>query len=48
MFERDLYTVREDIGSLTYGIIATSTASFDYQVMITAADGSAICKLQGM
>ena len=48
MFERDLYTVREDIGSLTYGIVATSTASFGYQVMITAVNGSAICKLQGM
>ena len=48
MLVRDLYTVREDIGSLTYGIVATSTASFGYQVVITAADGSAICKLQGM
>ena len=48
MFERDLYTVREDIGSLSYAVVASSTASFDYQMVITAVDGSAICKLQGM
>ena len=48
MFERSLYIVREDSGSLSYRIAATSAASFDYQVMTTAVDGSAICKLQGM
>ena len=44
MFERDSYSVREDDGSLMYRVIATSTASFDYEVVITGADGSATCE----
>ena len=47
MFERDSYSVREDAGSLMYTVIATSTASFDYQVVITGADGSATCEYMG-
>ena len=46
-FERDSYSVREDAGSLLYRVTATSTASFDYQVGITGADGSATCELIG-
>ena len=46
-FERDSYSVREDAGSLLYRVIANSTASFDYQVVITGVDGSATCKLIG-
>ncbi len=45
MFERDSYSVREDAGSLMYRVIATSTASFDYQVVITGAGRSATCEL---
>ena len=44
MFVRDSYTVSEDDGSLSYGLTATGTASFDYDVVITAEDGSAICE----
>ena len=44
MFVRDSYTVSEDDGSLSYGLTATGTASFDYDVEITAEDGSAICE----
>ena len=47
MFERDSYSVREDAGSLMYRVIATGTASFGYNVMITGADGSATCELIG-
>ena len=47
MFERDSYSVREDDGSLLYGVIATGNASFDYEVVITGADGSATCELRG-
>ena len=44
MFERDIYSVCEDAGSLMYTVIATSTASFDYKVVITGANGSATCE----
>ena len=44
MFERDSYSVREDAGSLMYRVTATGTASFDYEVVITGADGSATCE----
>ena len=46
MFERDSYSVREDAGSLMYRVIATGTASFDYEVVITGVDGSATCELR--
>ena len=46
-FERDSYSVGEDAGSLMYRVIANSTASFDYDVMITGTDGSATCELIG-
>ena len=44
MLESDSYSVREDAGSLLYRVIATGTASFDYEVVITGADGSATCE----
>ena len=44
MFERELYPVREDAGSLSYRLIASSTAAFDYQVVVTVEDGSATCE----
>lgn len=44
MFETDLYPVNEDVGSLSYQLIASSTASFPYQVIVTAVDGSARCE----
>ena len=47
MFERDSYSVREDAGSLMYTVIENSTASFDYEVVITGADGSATCEYMG-
>ena len=47
MFENDSYSVREDDGHLMYSVIATSTASFDYQVVITGVDGTATCELIG-
>ena len=47
MFERDSYSVREDAGSLLYRVIANSTASFDYEVVITGTDGSATCEFIG-
>ena len=47
MFERQLYPVREDVGSLSYRLIASSTASFPYNVVITAEDGTAICEYMG-
>ena len=47
MFERQLYPVREDVGSLSYRLIASSTASFPYEVVISAEDGTAICEYMG-
>ena len=44
MFETDLYPVNEDVGSLSYRLTASSTASFPYQVTVTAVDGSARCE----
>ena len=44
MLERELYPVREDAGSLSYRLIASSTAAFDYQVVVTVEDGSATCE----
>ena len=44
MFERQLYPVREDVVSLSYQLVASSTASFDYEVVITIEDGSARCE----
>ncbi len=44
MFQNDSYSVREDAGSLLYRVIATGTASFDYQVVVTVEDGSATCE----
>jgi hypothetical protein len=44
-FEREVYSVREDAREVMVKIIATSTASFDYEVDITLSDINAICKL---
>ena len=44
MSESESYSVREDAGSLIYRVIANSTASFDYEVVITGVDGSATCE----
>ena len=46
MFEKNLYPVREDVGNLSYRLIAVSskTASFPYEVIVTAADGTAKCE----
>nr|WNS50027.1 Na-Ca exchanger/integrin-beta4-like protein [Halisarca dujardinii] len=41
-FERELYTVSEDAGSVSVKIIASSTASFDYDVNIAISDISAV------
>jgi len=46
MFEKNLYPVREDVGNLSYRLIAVSskTASFSYEVIVTAVDGTAKCE----
>lgn len=44
MFDTDSYSVGEDDGSLLYGLTATGIASFDYEVVITTADGSTVCE----
>ena len=44
MFVKDSYSVGEADGNLSYGLTATGTASFDYEVVITGQDGSAICE----
>ena len=44
-FEREVYSVREDAQEVIVKIIASSTASFDYEVDITLSDINAICKL---
>ena len=43
-FQNNSYSVREDVGSLLYRVIANSTASFDYAVVITGVDGNATCE----
>ena len=44
MFVRDSYSVGEADGSLSYGLVASGNASFDYQVVISGEVGSAICE----
>ena len=46
VFEKNLYPVREDVGNLSYRLIAVSskTASFPYEVIVTAVDGTAKCE----
>ena len=44
MFEKNLYPVHEDVGNLSYRLIASKTASFPYEVNVTAVDGTAKCE----
>ena len=44
MFEKNLYLVREDVGNLYYRLTASKTASFSYEVNVTAVDGTAKCE----
>ena len=44
MFEKNLYPVREDVGNLSYQLTASKTASFSYEVIVTAVDGTAKCE----
>ena len=44
MFEKNLYLVREDVGNLSYRLTASKPASFSYEVIVTAVDGTAECE----
>ena len=43
-FEKNLYPVREDVGNLSYRLTASKMASFSYEVIVTAVDGTAECE----
>ena len=43
-FEKNMYTVREDVGNFSYHVNSTQTASFPYEVIVNAMDGTATCE----
>ena len=43
-FEKTMYTIREDVGNFSYHVKSTETASFSYEVIVNAVDGTAKCE----
>ena len=39
-----MYTVREDVGNFSYHVKSTQIASFPYEVIVNAVDGTATCE----
>ena len=39
-----MYTVGEDVGNFSYRVKSTQTASFSYEVIVNAVDGTAKCE----